>query len=74
MEWMIEKIKRISSGLAIIFITGVSPVTMDDVTSGLNIGDNTSTDRMFNELLRFTENEVRASLRLTSVSLILVIL
>ena len=28
------------SGLARLFITGVSPVTMDDVTSGFNIGDN----------------------------------
>jgi len=37
MGWMIEKIKRIGSGLARIFITGVFPVTMDNVTSGLNI-------------------------------------
>jgi len=50
MEWMIKKIKRISSGLARIFITGVSPVTMDDVTSSLNIRENISTDRVFNEL------------------------
>jgi len=48
----------IGSGLARMFITGVSPVTMDDVTSGFNIGDNISTDRAFNELLGFTENEV----------------
>jgi hypothetical protein len=46
------------SGLARLFITGVSPVTMDDVTSGFNVGDNISTDLAFNELLGFTEKEV----------------
>ncbi len=46
------------SGLARLFITGVSPVTMDDVTSGFNIGDNISTDLAFNELLGFAEKEV----------------
>jgi len=46
------------SGLARMFITGVSPVTMDDVTSGFNIGDNISTDITFNELLGFTEKDV----------------
>ena len=42
-----------------LFITGVSPITMDDVTSGFNIGSNISLDRRFNELLGFTETEVR---------------
>ncbi len=46
------------AGLARMFITGVSPVTMDDVTSGHNIGDNISTDEMFNEMLGFTEKDV----------------
>ncbi|MBP7563268.1 MAG: AAA family ATPase, partial [Candidatus Cloacimonetes bacterium] len=46
------------SGLARLFITGVSPVTMDDVTSGFNIGDNISTDLAFNDLLGFSENDV----------------
>jgi len=46
------------SGLARMFITGVSPVTMDDVTSGFNIGDNISTDLAFNDLLGFTENDI----------------
>ncbi len=46
------------SGLARMFITGVSPVTMDDVTSGFNLGDNISTDITFNELLGFTEKDV----------------
>ncbi len=46
------------SGLSRIFITGVSPVTMDDVTSGFNIGKNISIDERFNEILGFTEKDV----------------
>ena len=40
-----------------LFITGVSPVTMDDVTSGFNIGDNITTAPGFNEMVGFTERE-----------------
>ena len=46
------------SGLTRLYITGVSPMTMDDVTSGFNIGDNLSMDEQFNELVGFTETEV----------------
>ncbi|SLM27879.1 conserved hypothetical protein [Desulfamplus magnetovallimortis] len=49
-----------ASGLARMFITGVSPVTMDDVTSGFNIGNNISLDDAFNELLGFTKKDVIA--------------
>ena len=49
-------------GLERLFITGVSPITMDDVTSGFNIGSNVSLDPRFNELLGFTEQEVRGVL------------
>ncbi|MCP5106357.1 MAG: AAA family ATPase [bacterium] len=41
-----------------LFITGVSPVTLDDVTSGFNIGKNISIEPEFNEMLGFTENDV----------------
>jgi len=44
------------------FVTGVSPVTMDDVTSGFNIGTNYSLSPQFNELMGFTEEEVRKML------------
>ena len=47
-----------------LFITGVSPITLDDVTSGFNMGDNISLDARFNELLGFTEAEVRGLLEL----------
>lgn len=41
-----------------LFITGVSPVTMDDLTSGFNIGSNYSLEPSFNEMMGFTEEEV----------------
>ena len=41
-----------------IFITGVSPVTLDDVTSGFNIGWHISTKPEFNQMLGFSQEEV----------------
>ena len=46
-------------GIERLFITGVSPVTMDDVTSGFSIGTNVSLEPDFNEMVGFTEAEVR---------------
>ena len=45
-----------------VFVTGVSPVTMDDLTSGFNIGTNYSLSPEFNEMTGFTEEEVRKML------------
>lgn len=45
-----------------VFVTGVSPVTMDDLTSGFNIGTNYSLNPKFNEMTGFTEEEVRKML------------
>ena len=45
-----------------VFVTGVSPVTMDDLTSGFNIGTNYSLSTDFNEMTGFTEEEVRKML------------
>ena len=50
---------RSGGGLERLFITGVSPVTLDDVTSGFNIGKNLSLEPDFNEMVGFTEPEVR---------------
>ena len=50
---------RSGGGIDRLFITGVSPVTMDDVTSGFNIGKNISLHPDFNEMVGFTEAEVR---------------
>ena len=41
-----------------IFITGVSPVTLDDVTSGFNIGWHISTKEPFNQMLGFSTEDV----------------
>ena len=41
-----------------IFITGVSPVTLDDVTSGFNIGWHISTKPEFNQMLGFSTEDV----------------
>ena len=51
-------------GLERMFITGVSPITMDDVTSGFNIGSNISLEPKFDQMLGFTEAEVRQLLEL----------
>ena len=50
---------RSGGGLERLFIIGVSPITMDDVTSGFNIGKNISLHPDFNEMVGFTEAEVR---------------
>ncbi len=45
-----------------VFVTGVSPVTMDDLTSGFNVGTNYSLEPEFNEMTGFTEDEVHEML------------
>jgi len=45
--------------LARLFITGVSPITLDDVTSGFNIASNITIERKFNEILGFTTKDVK---------------
>ena len=42
-----------------IFMTGVSPVTLDDLTSGFNIGWHISTKLEFNQMLGFSLENVR---------------
>jgi uncharacterized protein YoxC len=41
-----------------IFITGISPIMLDDLTSGFNIALNVTMDLSLNEMLGFTEEEV----------------
>jgi len=45
-----------------IFITGVSPLTLDSLTSGFNIGKHLSLDIQFHQMMGFTEQEVAAIL------------
>lgn len=50
------------SALKRLFVTGVTPLTLSDVTSGFNIGKNVSMDENFNEAIGFSETEVREML------------
>ena len=47
-----------NSPISRLFMTGVSPITLDDVTSGFNIATNISLDPDINEMLGFTQTEV----------------
>jgi hypothetical protein len=49
-------------GLDRVFITGVSPVAMSDITSGYNVAENIYLEPQFNTLCGFTEDEVKALL------------
>ena len=50
-----------------IFITGISPVMLDDLTSGFNIADNLSIEQRYNEMMGFTQAEVDALMTETGV-------
>ncbi len=49
-------------GLDRVFITGVSPVVLSDMTSGYNVGENIYLEPAFNDLCGFTEAEIAAVL------------
>ncbi|MBL7795434.1 MAG: AAA family ATPase, partial [Saprospiraceae bacterium] len=49
------------------FVTGVSPVTLDSLTSGFNIGANLSLDLDLHDLMGFTEAETAGILRAADV-------
>lgn len=51
--------KKFKGNFERIFMTGVSPVTLGDVTSGFNIGWNIATKPQFNNILGFTTSDVR---------------
>jgi hypothetical protein len=53
---------KIASGEGVIerfFITGVSPLMLDELSSGFNITSDLTTDPRFNEMLGFTEKEIK---------------
>lgn len=49
------------------FITGVSPITMDGLTSGFNIGTHLSSDEEFHDMMGFREEELRDLLNLVLI-------
>jgi len=52
-----------------IFITGVSPITLDSLTSGFNISDNISLNPIFHTMMGFTHEEVEAILQQSAIPL-----
>ena len=46
-----------------LFVTGVSPLTLDSLTSGFNIGTDLTTDQRFNHMLGFLQDEVEEILQ-----------
>ncbi|MDG4552474.1 MAG: AAA family ATPase [Candidatus Contendobacter sp.] len=49
-------------GLDRVFLTGVSPVVLSDITSGYNVAEDLSNDPDYHDLCGFTEPELRAAL------------
>ncbi len=68
LKTVFKAIKSASSGLGLdrVFITGVSPVVMSDITSGYNIVKNIYLRPDFNDLCGFTAAEVTATLQQTA--------
>lgn len=53
------KSATVDSTIGRIFITGVSPITLDSMTSGYNISTNLTLDSDYNELCGFTMDEMK---------------
>ena len=60
-----KSVKAAAGGLGLdrVFITGVSPVALSDMTSGYNVGEDIYLLAQFNDLCGFTETEVATVLR-----------
>ena len=50
-----------------IFITGVAPITLDSLTSGFNISSDKTQDERFNEMMGFTEQELKELMRVQNI-------
>lgn len=55
--------KKFKGNFDRILMMGVSPVTLDDLTSGYNIATSITMDARFNRMLGFSETEVREMVR-----------
>ena len=51
-----------------IFITGVSPITLDSLTSGFNMADNITLNPLFHDMMGFTHHEVEELLHESAIS------
>jgi len=64
---LFKAVKGSTRGIDRVFITGVSPVVLSDMTSGYNVGEDIYLDHRFNDLCGFTEAEVAAVLQQLAV-------
>ncbi len=64
LKTVFKNIKSAATGLGLdrVFMTGVSPIVMSDMTSGYNVATNIYLKPAFNELCGFTEAEVQCLL------------
>ncbi|QVL50521.1 MAG: AAA family ATPase [Thiocapsa sp.] len=64
LKTVFKAVKAAAGGLGLdrVFITGVSPVVLSDMTSGYNVGENIYLKATFNDLCGFTEAEIAAVL------------
>ena len=65
LKTLFKAIKGAASGFGLdrVFITGVSPVVLSDLTSGYNVAKTIALEPAFNDLCGFTEAEIAATLR-----------
>ena len=62
LKTLFKAVKGSIRGIDRVFITGVSPVVLSDMTSGYNVGEDIYLKAAFNDLCGFTEAEVAAVL------------
>ena len=64
LKTVFKAVKAAAGGLGLdrVFITGVSPVVLSDITSGYDVGENIYLKAAFNDLCGFTEAEIAAVL------------
>ncbi len=64
LKTLFKVVKGAAAGLGLdrVFITGVSPVVLSDLTSGYNVAENIYLKPEFNDLCGFWETEVQATL------------
>ena len=55
-------------GIDRVFLTGVSPVVLSDITSGYNVAENLSQRPLFHDLCGFSETELRLALETVAVA------
>ena len=65
LKTIFKAVKAASAGRGLdrVFITGVSPVVLSDITSGYNVAENIYFKPQFNDLCGFWESEIQSALK-----------